>query len=364
MRVDDEASAVYFSTKTEDQYTVKSCSLVHAEWERDGNGSATSIVQQNGVVADGGRCGASQTSGTCTWSLQDQAASQQFPFSQILDEDSGETTKSFACTSAAALDFSATSGDFLEQQNMFYYAELMRTYMQQNCWDSHGFDQQANIDIHTDDPNHSTAAWNDVWTDIRIGPNFSNRPDALMHEYGHSVVWSYGDVSGWCFDGSDEGNAIDETLGDTFAMITIADDSRINTIYTTLEDNPFGGQFTGAHGHSASLFGLEPCASTDDHFVGRAFEQAFWELLFNLNCQQHSCANTTLFGHDIWLSPETFEDTIAHMGSALGGAMSALGQNITFGQIVTQMNAVWVLESGSATAARARLVFSHHGLGL
>jgi hypothetical protein len=188
-----------------------------------------------------------------------------------------------------------------------------------------------------------------------------------MHEYGHYVVWTYGDsligsgLSSNCIQGIDEGDAAHETLGNVFGGLFAVSSKTINPKY---------GAYTGLvaapppHTDAASLIVHDVfCTSNqmDPHNKARAFEQAVWELLFNLDATVDAATSTSGPGDRIWVGASR-EDVVRHVGTALGFALKVLGENITHQQIAAQMIVKIRLDSGSAIANRAKAVFVHHGI--
>ena len=181
-----------------------------------------------------------------------------------------------------------------------------------------------------------------------------------MHEYGHYVVWTYGDLSYNCDQSRDEGAALNETLGNVFAGLYGLDSNEINPRY---------GAYSGLvgapapHTDDSSLLRNDVnCSESQDvHGHGEAFEQAVWELLFNRDCTIDNCTSTIGHGNRIWVGASR-DDVLRHVGAALGFSLKVLGQNITHSQVAAQMIEKIRLDSGSSTANRARSVFTHHGV--
>lgn len=369
IRIRDDDLSAYSSTSTLDNYTIKGCSVVHNDHSRFSNGGAQSITVNNGTAAHGARCGASESSGNCTWKLMDEPSGRFMPIAQVLDENSAENTFVSPCSSSSII-FSSTSSDFLDQQNAFYYIELSRTFLTQNAWNLVAPVYTFNTDAHLDDSGVPVSSWSDFWTDIRVNPAFSNRTDIILHEMGHAAVWSYGNVSDQC-NGDDEGRVIDDILADAFAMtVALSDTGGINAVYPTLKSFPSPRPFKdfigpdGVVGNASTSAGVCFVDTSIINHPKQAFLQAFWELILNYNCAQGSidCTTQQLFGDAIWLSPNRMTDVIDILTRSLADALVDSPNNVVLDTIINEMNDSWISSSGTAAAARARAVFTHHSL--
>jgi hypothetical protein len=242
----------------------------------------------------------------------------------------------------------------------------MRAFIHQNVWSQVAPNRDANVDIHMDDTTvvdangNPSAFFNGFFTSIHAHQGRGQK-QVLMHEYGHYVVWTYDDVSGYCEQGIDEGDAIDETLGNVFAGLQALANGDINPrygAYSGLDGAPV------PHTNAASLIMHDVfCTANQDdpHEKAEAFEQAVWELLFNRNATMDVTTNASSHGNRIWIGASR-ADVIRHVGASLGFALKVLGANNTHQQIAAQMIEKVRLDSGSATADRAKSVFLHHGI--
>lgn len=377
------------------------CSIRHYNWPRDANLHVTQFGNNN--QANGTMYGADTW---CTgdyytppwgpdWHLRLETAGYPHRLGRIQDDDASQVwvdDPNFTATPT----FSQSTTSALEQQTAFSEAYAMRLGVWRNCWSQFEQDDQDNVQITLD--TSGTTGFLGLNTDIYINSSDTNArlANTVRHEYGHYVVMTYGDVSDNC-SATDQGDAIDETIADAFAMIAIRDDSNLLPNYNT---NFALGQFgasswvaphTTTPGNAVVNSGAcIPCTTNtqctrnagdtcmtwprnfcDSHFNGLAFEQAIWELLYNRNCSTttspctgttSSCtASTTGNGNDIWCGAT--EDQVSdNVGRALAYAMKTLGQNVTFGQIITAMRSQWVVDTGTNAANRARAVFTHHGM--
>jgi len=224
--------------------------------------------------------------------------------------------------------------------------------------------RDQNVDIHADDSGVVDDNGNPNAISVISGKAFArikvSRQQTMMHEYGHYVVWTYDDVSNYCEQGSDEGDALDETLANVFAGLYARDSRDINPKY-----GAYSG-LTGApspHTDADSLLLQDVnCSSGEDpHGLGEAFEQAVWELLFNRNCNIDNCTSSSGGGDRIWTGANR-DEVVRHVGASLGFALKSLGANITHSQVAAQMVVKIRRDSGRETGNRARAVFVHHGV--
>jgi hypothetical protein len=363
LRIDDERLEVARTIRHVDEIndTYSTCYVRHHEWPRDGNGRATTIVSPSGSVEGSRTCGADTLPwpfNVAYWHLKYEPYFTAHGIARIDDVDSSETE--IVCSMPCQACFIASSGDYFEQQNAFYYVSNMRSRMLYTVWDRVAPNRDSNVDIHLDAA--SGPAYSDYFTSINMPPFWSNRADTLLHEYGHYVVWTYDDVSNQCTT-TNQGDAIDETLADCFAMVAVANDGIINASYVTLQDWPLS-QFPGAHRFNSAIFGYGSCGN-DHHLVGLNFEQAFWELLWNkdmLQCgMDPTCWTNSDFSNQVWVG-HSRNDVVRFMGGSVGYALKVLPYDLTYAQLIAQMYQKWLIDSGATDANRARAVFAHHGV--
>jgi hypothetical protein len=371
--IDDKSGAIVRRVSPRLYGPTRGCNVRHRDWPRAANGRATSLKEApSGTKVAKITCEAEESSGTCKWHLQRQPFGFSHGIARIQDENGAEAEDQEACSSNDTPSFTATNGDALREQGAFYIANQMRFYINKNVWTQIAPRRDANVDIHLDDSTirnangNPSAHFNPITTSIHAH-RLRAQQQVLMHEYGHYVVWTYGrhgSISGLsynCEQGIDEGRALHETLANVFAGLYALDSADINPRY---------GAYSGLvaapnpHTNAASLRSHDVfCTDNegDPHEKGEAFEQAVWELLFNQNCTVDNCTDTTGHGNRIWVD-ESRADVLRHVGAALGYALKVLGENTTHAQVAAQMIVKIGLDSGSATKARAKRVFLHHGV--
>lgn len=337
------------------------CNVRRPNYPRDVNGLATSLNTQSGTQVSGLTCGGDDWFGTCYWHLKRQPAGLSHPIARVDDANGSEQEIVQACTSGATPSFTDTGGDYMREQTAFWSSHAMRGFILQNVWANITPNRTANVDSHHDDEifGGPCGAWSDIFTAIYMPTACSGQGDQWMHEYGHYVVWSYDDVSNECIAGSNEGNPLDETLANCFAMVTATDDSSISPDYGALAS--LANQGPAPHTTAGTIQILQVNCAVDEHFIGRPFEQAVWEILFNRNCSNGTCSSTSGFGNQLWVG-ESQEAVIDHVGTALGSALKVLGPNITFAQVRAQFVSRVRTDSGNTIGDRVLAVFSHHSI--
>lgn len=377
--LDDKSGAIVRRDSQRVYGPTRGCNVRHRDWTRAANGRATSIAESAPTMVSRITCEADEWFGTCNWHLKRQPLGFSHGIARIQDEVSSdglngaEQEVQLPCDSNTTPSFAASNGDALREQGAFYIANQMRHFIHQNVWSQVVPNRDANVDIHLDDrtevypdSGRPSAHFNPFSTSIHVHQS-RGQQEVLMHEYGHYVVWTYGDspfgsgLSNNCVQGIDEGSAIHETLANVFAGIYALDSGDINPQY---------GAYSGLvaapapHTNAASLLMHDVfCTANqgDPHEKAEAFEQAVWELLFNRDATMDGATNASGHGNRIWVS-ESRDDVIRHVGAALGSALAVLGENITHQQVAAQMIVKIKLDSGSATANRAKSVFKHHGV--
>ncbi|HEV2841661.1 MAG TPA: hypothetical protein VGW39_10080 [Chthoniobacterales bacterium] len=357
------------------------CNVRHREWPRSDNGKATSLAEKSsasdgqlsGTMISRITCEANESSGMCHWRLQRQPGGFKHPIDRIQDEDGGEKQWSQGCGSSSTPSFTAQNGDALREQGAFYVANQMRFYINENVWTQVAPHRDANVDIHLDDDtvvdsSGGPSAFFDGFTTSIHAHSSRGWQQVMMHEYGHYVVWTYGDIGSLtglslnCEQGVDEGRAIHETLANVFAALYARDSSDIKPQYQA-----YSGLVAAPAPHTdAESLLMHDVFCTDNqgdpHEKAEAFEQAVWELLFNRDCTVDTCTSGMgVNGGTIWHNASN-NAIYRHVGAALGSALRDLGENITHSQVALMMVVKIQKDSGIEAANRAKSVFVHHGV--
>ena len=354
VRVDEETGTVisWFSHERQGYDDVTTgCTVRHPDFPRDVNGRASSLDTQSGFESQIITCGGDSWFGQCYWQMKLQNGGISHPLARVDDANGGEQEIVQPCVSSAPM-FTDTGGDYQREQTAYWSLERSRAFMVQNVFSQVAPDRTSNVDAHHDnDAATDCAKFDGWWVAINLSTSCSGRASYWMHEYGHYVVWAYNELSAVC-EAGDQGGAINETLANCFAMITMVDETQVTPDYGAVADlvssdvQPHRTGQTPSSGFS--------CTS-ELHSVGRAFEQAVWELLYNRNCSTSStCSDTTAFGNDIWIG-EGQEAVITHVGAALGAALKNLGENVTFAQVRAQFVSRVLADSGTAVRDRVQL---------
>lgn len=370
-RVDTENDFILIEDETEhilDMGTLNRgatgpCNIRVQDQPRSG-GFATSLQESSNTRTEEITCEAADLFGTCYWELRREPSGFDHSIGRVLDSDGAEQQVIQACSSSAVLQFANTNGDALREQGAFYTTAQMRFFTNQNVWSQVSPASQSNVRTTVDDSSQSCAAFFPFYTDINCNSaGGCCDVDVLSHEYGHYVNWTYGGFSQICTAGSDEGNSVEETLATDFGLLYLMDDDETKPQYGAI-----GGAMVGnapsAHTNNASILTHSVNCSTTalQRSSGQPFSQAIWELSWNSDCTSDSCqATDTSNKSTIWTSLNR-EAVLTELGTAMGFALSTLGQNVTYGQVRAQIRAKIQADSGSATATRAQRVFSHHGL--
>ncbi len=364
--IDDKSGAIVRRDSQREYGPKRLCIVRHRDWPRVADGRAKSLAEAStGTEVAAIPCEADEWFGTCYWHLQRRGIGRI----QDESENGAEAEDRQACSSNNRPRFTATNGDALREQGAFYVASQMRHFINENVWRQVAPNRDSSVNIHLDDntvldaDENPAAFFRDDIVSMSIHAHQgSGQQQVLMHEYGHYVVWTYDDVSNNCVQGSDEGDAIDETLANVFAGLYALASGDIKPQY---------GAYSGLgaptpHTNAASILQhdvncSEVISLNDPHFQGQAYEQAVWEIVFNRDCTIDNCTDMSGHGNRIWVGVSR-EDVIRHVGAALGFSLKVLGQNITHSQVAAQMLVKIQLDSGSATKNRAKSVFRHHGV--
>jgi len=374
---DDAGRIVRTASPIVDSYEASTCKIRHPIYEKGSDGRATDL----GVVADHvsdrvSKCGRENLGNVlCTYELSYHPAVAN-PLGRVNDELASEVDVQRGCVDPPAL-FSGTSAAATRQQSLFYAQERMRSFIDQNMWSKVTPERSADVQIvvQADACNtlfsNAPACFSHLTTDIYID---SSRADdetrnmqTIMHEFGHYVNWTYGDLSSSCWSLIDEGGAIHETFADINGLISMIDDPEYNLAYDTAGVRLSQQPSRHRDGTAPLLYSPLACDTANDiHDVGRPLQQAMWEILWNQNCASGDSCPTSLhtFGDDLWPGA-TQEHVLAVVGEAVGRALQATGSAPTYDEVLS-----WFLiriqttggpVQGAIDAARVRAVLVHHG---
>ncbi len=317
---------------------------------------------------DTGICEAQTYPGNlCIWELRRETGISQ-KIMRVQDYDSAEL--SMATTCPAQPTFGGCNANSLRQQTAFWTTEQMRSFMQSYVWFYTSPTQAGPVAPWVDWPRTNCAyyAWG-AYSSIECAAAES-KAHVFMHEYGHHVVWTYGDVGNQCVPNVGAGNlyesdAIDETYANVFAALFAAADSApggIRPQYGAVAGLAY--QAPSPHTNAGSIVsGYGRCGSVDFHNIGRAFEQAMWELMWNRNCSSVACTTTSAFGSAIFPSA-TQTQVLVSMGTALGYSLSVSGMEPKFQSLWTHMYVKLIGLHGVTEANNANDVMTHHVIGL
>lgn len=365
--IDDELATVVSST-TNEEFVTGDCDVRIYDHSHDSLGRATSMNENLSKRVERLTCEATDYFGTCYWQLRREPWGFAHGIARVQDANDGEQEIAQACSSAAIPQFTGTSSDALREQGAFYIANQMRYFTNQNVWSQVPPAQNANIQITVDDDG-TCASFNPFMTDIRCNQNDPTAgncctTDALAHEYGHYVTWTYGgELSDLCVNNGVQSNSVEETIATDFGFLFYYDDPEVDPTYGALAGFALGNA-PSPHTDASSLlpFTMNCSTTLNQRVSGFPFSQALWEVLWNRNCQSNdTCTIDMFFGSTIWPSPTGREQVITNVGSAMGWAMSVLGPDVTYQQVRAQMRSRILAVSNAAAAEQFQRVFSHHG---
>lgn len=374
--VDDATGAISHAHDTR-RFVNGSCNVRYRDFEKNANGFTTMLIADPDYVSPGTTgtrteqltCQADDWFGTCYWKLRYEGVTHSI--NRVEDESGAEVEVAQSCSSSAVPQLTSAGGNSLREQTAFWAANHMRTFTLQNVWNQVAPNRTESVDYHIDGDYYTCGHFNPTTTSIHLEPA-CGLTDIFLHEYGHYVSWSYNGLSSACSDGTNEGDPLEETVANLFAMITVADDPDTKPLYGSLgeggslpRDGLGGGQGPAPHITGAGLqLPTVDCTVVDKHLIGNAFEQAVWELLFDHDCTAagSACASADTLddGAEIWDLGD--EAVITRVGASLAFAHKALGTDVTFAQFRAQMIAKIQVDSGATIANRASAVFSHHGI--
>jgi hypothetical protein len=346
--------------------TTSSCTLRHPDFPRDANSRATSLVANSTSANQTIDCTANSNkplpSPTCTIEMRRETNWEEHGLERVLDFD-GPEQQSGPISCPGSANFTATNGDSEREQAAYWSLWNAKKYITEDVWNQGLGEQSQSLQATHDDTDICGACFRSWNGTIVANATQSLRPSTWMHEYGHYVVWTFGDVSDIC-SGSNMGDAVDETLADVFAMLVFVNQPGVNPVYGALSG--MTAQTPPPHTNAASILSAaynctpDPGQPDQHHFNGQKFEQVMWELMFNRNCSNSTCASTSLVGNLIWLGM-SHDSVLKRIGGALGSSLDLSPQSTNFVQIRNLFLSDVLSLEGVATRDRVQAVFNHHG---
>lgn len=313
--------------------------------------------------------------GLCIYNLQRDISYSNGISPRVQDWDSSEFVVPLACGQSmnglpCGLSFDCqpnqSSGNLFRQQHYFYY--LRRARIQAGTAFGY-FAPNSNWDVGLEidrapgacGNTGSTACFSynpwSRWIFLTRNGNVTPSVATLFHEFGHFFNWSYGGISENCKNG-DEGNAVDETLADSIGNLlglrelsSVRYNQGIGTPYYGTTDFPevvIGGAF------GCNLYG-------DEHYMGRGFTQAIWQIAFGADCDEVACSgNMTGVRGDIgWASQAQATEQLLR---AIAYAEKILPPGQTHSQVASFIHLYLMMYTNPSIASQAAQVFQTHGL--
>lgn len=355
--IDEETEAIYMEASNF-SHNASTISIEHSDYASN-NVNNPSGNDTSSIASHYG-----EWFGTCTWELSYVEGSIN-NLDRVKDDDHSEASHAQACGTIP--NFDASVGPWFDQQNAYYWTKLQRDWLNTQVWGvvgGGGLPRSSNVEIniHMGDPYCANGCYNEVTTDIYFHRNTTPDFDSYWHEYAHHFVWTYGGLGyNFCTFGINESLQLNETIADLipFLLSTNYLGTQYNTTWTRI-----GGSVANEK-HQTNLRSYRDQCSSDEHFFGDFFEQAFWEILHNVNCNLRGvvCDNTTTWGGNIgWASRSVARVQLAR---AIGNSIAVNQQaSVTYEDF-----AFWLLDyiednHDALIASRARSVFNHHGMSL
>lgn len=185
------------------------------------------------------------------------------------------------------------------ETTVYYWANLALQYARYYMFDYVTPDDDDNLKIRINDgtsyinfcfQNSKFCYWNGkIQVDL---PELYSEVDwtTMIHEVGHYVEYQYDFASS--FMTCDSNSEVFETGANMFAMLVVGEHWEMPYRYQGNHNVLPAAHFSGAHinteryRHSA----FERCNRREDvHDTGDPLEQAFWEILFSVNCNLDDC---------------------------------------------------------------------------
>ena len=251
------------------------------------------------------------------------------------------------------------------QQHYYWWLRRARDYVRSAAFRTFAPLSDWDVGLALNEPTGSCGPnasacflWNPFsrWIHLtRSGSGEHPSLQTLFHEYGHYFVWTYGGLSENCRDG-DEGNALDETIADSIALL-------VGKRYFDPSYGDLGLAFLGDGSEWPLRFtpGSTGCfLAGDEHFMGRPFVQAIWQAAFGANCHDAACPEdlTGIRGDIGWPSEASARD---HLLRALAYALKVLPSSATHQQVVAFMHVYLMSHTDPQLASSVIRVFNRHG---
>lgn len=246
-------------------------------------------------------------------------------------------------------------------------------------------DQDIKIDVDTTACDGSAAAcfqWfpfglgNPEINFQRQSGTFSISPRTAAHEAGHWVVYTYGDMGSDCDFGSDESDALDETIADIWATITGQNERSLRT-QSRLDGDRDGGRTHGIWDPSRAdnierryeLSGPRYANECDGNLnaAGNPLKQVAWEFVHGLNCvgARSHCL-------DAWNRNSRFEDrtsaipgidtrgeAVRELSYAIAYALDRTGRSLTHVDFALWMERYFDNYRPEVQVAFQQILFEH-----
>ncbi len=266
--------------------------------------------------------------------------------------------------------FTSSTAHFRYQANTYYAHKKSRDFAVSSIYPAVSATSSTGIRyvwLGSGNCGFGTKCYNPVTNDIIITSAAGQvGPGTIWHEYGHYIADSYGGFNNVCWMGVDESDAIAETLADCWAFVMARDPTWL-TPHTAPNWDRIGRSQVSDDRHRAApmLYGLIGCGAPGfNHNVGAFFEQAFWEAINDVDCNQSTCAvareGAFNGSGDIgWTSTETARK---EMAIALAYAQLVTPASTTYSAIKTHVYVKLLGRVGTGIANNVNAVFAHHGI--
>lgn len=283
---------------------------------------------------------------------------------RVQDGTGGEIQKYYVCRFEPTFSVSTTAGSF-EETNTYFYAARARRWAVNEAWAAIAPSRTTDLDIEVNNTGNHCSTGTSACFHAFGGPHIAfedgaSRSAALIgHEYGHYVIWTYGDLSNSCVEGIDEGDSLDENLAGLFSAIANWDHQP-----TLRYDAAMVNGVRSKHLGNDFLQYDADCDAYSIHRYGQFFREAVWEFMWNRDCTQSTCtpsmAWSTLPGNNNGFSSamQAREKTT----EAIAYALAATSPSTSYTAIKTLMYIKLYSTMGSFTAGRFLSILGHHGL--
>lgn len=267
--------------------------------------------------------------------------------------------------------FPSNSGSALRQQTVFHWAWRARAHFRWDAWGTHAPKKTNTLDLLVDEPNKcSTPAcfkdWgiiNDPGLYFDFGEGAALEPHTIVHEFGHYIVWTYGDVDNGCDPGKDESDSIDESVADFVTQLVFHRLLRSSGI-----QNPYlrNNAWNPANSSYPRTFATSNCGQAA-WIYGAPFVEAMWESLHGVDCRTRGAAAcnglsnsgaATPFGDFGWTNRNDANQSLTR---ALAFALQVTGDEPAFSDLKLWMMFDLLLNGQSNPAIALLRVASFHG---